>query len=173
MSDNNNLVFKTFDEAKRYLIANPGGSIVRLDNNQGFNIKYPNKNVEAQTQPSSVQEIKARDNDDLPYTEDELKDLAKDSMLQAKRATKQKQKQKEQKQKQKEQKLRKKLFGELNAKTKKNNYNKKPQETSYPKPKPKIAEADFKRYIDEPLGTRDDFKSMRGKQGFGNKTGNH
>ena len=74
MLENNNLVFKTFDEAKRYLIANPGGSIVRLDNNQGFNIKYPNKNVEAQTQPSSVQEIKARDNDDLPYTEDELKD---------------------------------------------------------------------------------------------------
>ena len=37
MVDNNNLVFKTFDEGKRYLIANPGGSIVRLDNNQGFN----------------------------------------------------------------------------------------------------------------------------------------
>ena len=71
-------------------------------------------------------------------------------------------------------KFQKKLFDELNAKTKKkNNCNKKPQETSYPKPKPKIAKADFKRYIDEPLGTRDDFKSMRGKQGFSNKTGNH
>ena len=164
MSDNNNLVFKTFDEAKRYLIANPGGSIVRLDNNQGFNIKYPNKNVEAQTQPSSVQEIEAaRDNYDLPYTDDEWKEMDKDSKLQAIRTAKQK----------KEQKLRKKLFDELNAKIKKNKYNKKPQETSYPKPKPKIAEADFKRYIDEPLGTRDDFKSMRGKQGFGNKTGNH
>jgi len=30
-----------------------------------------------------------------------------------------------------------------------------------------------KQYIDEPTGSREDFKKMRGKQHFGNKTGNH
>ena len=30
-----------------------------------------------------------------------------------------------------------------------------------------------KKYIDEPTGSREDFKKMRGRQHFGNKTGNH
>lgn len=30
-----------------------------------------------------------------------------------------------------------------------------------------------KQYIDEPTGSREDFKKMRGRQHFGNKTGNH
>ena len=51
------------------------------------------------------------------------------------------------------------------------NYNKSPQKTTYPKKIPKKVKPDFKQYIDEPLGSRDDFKSMSNKQfGTNSKT---
>ena len=42
MIDKNYLVFDSFEAAKRYLLENPGGSIVRLDNNEGFSVKLTN-----------------------------------------------------------------------------------------------------------------------------------
>ena len=40
---NTKKLFSSFEEAKNYLLANPGGSIVRLDNNEGYCVQLPIK----------------------------------------------------------------------------------------------------------------------------------
>ena len=156
--------FSTFEEAKKFLIANPGGSIVRLANNDGFCVKLPN--------------IQQKDLSAKPlYSETALKGAVQQMTSELNRKeVERKEKISEINQKQKhELKGRIKALKEIEslATPKKNNYNKEPLKTSYPKKTPQKVEPDFKQYIDEPTGSREDFKKMRGKQHFGNKTGNH
>lgn len=188
--DKNNLIFDTFIQAKNALKDYPGGSLVRLDSNDGFYIKLPNNKAAIKPQPDKKIDIAPqihknidiepklpeyegkKDVNNLLYSKNELKNLAKDSIKQIQ----QKQAKREaelKKQKGKNKKIILNLKANINKKPP--NYNKDPVKTSYSQRKStkKRVEPDFKRYIDEPLGTRDDFKSMRGKQSFGNKTGNH
>tara|TARA_B100000953_G_scaffold47081_1_gene35895 strand:- start:8 stop:583 length:576 start_codon:yes stop_codon:yes gene_type:complete len=189
--ENNNLVFKTFDEAKRYLITNPGGSIVRLDSNDGFYIKLPN-NTAIKPQPNKKIDIasqvhksidiktklpdykKKKDVNNLLYSKNELKNLVKDSIK-----NNQQEKNESGAELNSQQEKNQKKIKELKAKIKKDTpkYNKGPSRASFPfkksTKKQVEPEADYKRYIDEPLGTREDFKKMKGRQGFKNKTGNH
>jgi hypothetical protein len=188
--DKNNLIFDTFIQAKNALKDYPGGSLVRLNSNDGFYIKLPNNKAAIKPQPYKKIDIAPqihknidiepklpehegkKDVNNLLYSKNELKNLAKDSIKQIK----QKQAKREAELKRLQEENQKKAL-ELKAKIKRNtpNYNKDPVKTSYSlkKSTKKRVEPDFKRYIDEALGTRDDFKSMRGKQSFGNKTGNH
>ena len=179
--DKNNLVFDTFIQAKNALLKDyPGGSLVRLDSNDGFYIKLPNNNTAIKPQPYKNIDIEPKlpeyegkkDVNNLLYSKNELKNLVNDQI-------KKNQKEKTEreavlKRQQEENQIK---IKELKAKIKKHtpNYNKGPSRASFPlkKSTKKQVEPDFKRYIDEPLGTRDDFKSMKGKQSFSNKTGKH
>jgi hypothetical protein len=75
MDINTKKLFSSFNEAKNYLLANPGGSIVRLDNNEGYCVKLPikkapekinfnkdynksNKKIETYAQPKKNQTVK-------------------------------------------------------------------------------------------------------------------
>ena len=149
---NTQRTFSSFIEAKKFLIANPGGSIVRLDNNEGFYIKLPS---------NRASEVKKNDSKPI-YSESDIKSIVAEKAAELDREKI-------------ERKKRIEALKEIEklATPKKINYNKEPLKNSYPKKKPQKAEADFKRYIDEPTGSREDFKKMRGKQHFGNKTGNH
>ena len=164
MIDKNYLVFDSFEAAKRYLLENPGGSMVRLDNNEGFSVKLTN----IKQQKNSIKPI---------YSKTDLRDIIrhKSSEFDRKKLERKERISEINQRQSDELKERVKALKEIDklATPKKINYNKEPLKNSYPKKKPQKAEADFKRYIDEPTGSREDFKKMRGKQHFGNKTGNH
>ena len=151
---NKQIIFNSFEEAKKHLIANLGGSIIRLDNNEGFCVKP--KQIKLSKNTGSLG-IKREEFNKKFSTE---------------------------------------MSGPVITK-KKTSYRKKkllnpnilPQSRSSPSPKgqsnhlapghaprthaPKESNNYPKQYIEENLGTRDEFKKMRGKQHFGNKTGNH
>ena len=156
--ENNNLVFKTFDEAKRYLIANPGGSIVRLDSNAGFYINFPNQKLDTK---SKTQDVK--DGDKAPaISSPSWRTSSPTPTDTTKRRTI---------------RHKKKPLSSKNLPK-----SRTPQHTSSSRgvpgqPRvthvPKQTDDYPKQYIDEPLGTREEHYKMKSRQGFKNKTGNH
>lgn len=171
---NNNLVFKTFDEAKKYLLSNPGGSIVRLDSNAGFYInlhntklstkptihetRKANKTPAISSHSKQISSTKPKDSEELKtptWKTAKLSDPIKSRVIKHKRNP----------------------INSNNLPKSRTTQHTSPSRRAPGKPmrthSPEQSDNFPKKYIDEPTGSREDFKKMRGRQHFGNKTGNH